>query len=114
MTDTDRRILEFVVMLKADSILDDTADLLGAMSTSRVFSVLGTLLNLPAEAIRNSLAQQGALVRSGLVSVWRSGAVPGVANSICYPIRLRTSRSIPTQIPSSYCVKRLCDQCRPD
>lgn len=73
LTQEDRYILEFVVALKADSILDDTADLLGSLSTARVFSVLSVILDLPVEVIRERLSHNGVLAQSGLVSVCRDG-----------------------------------------
>jgi transitional endoplasmic reticulum ATPase len=73
LTPEDRCILEFVIVLKADSILDDTADLLGFLSTARVFSVLSVILDLRIEVIRERLGQKGVLARSGLVSVSRDG-----------------------------------------
>lgn len=73
LSDTDCRILEFVVMVQNERLLDDTADWLGNLSSVKVFHALSVLLNLPEREIRASLGAQGILARSGLVSVDRSG-----------------------------------------
>jgi transitional endoplasmic reticulum ATPase len=74
LTDTDCAILEFAVMLHNERLLDDVADLLGQLSSNRVFYVLSVLLDLPEDAIRTALNSQGVLARSGLVSVSRNGS----------------------------------------
>ena len=72
LSETDCRILEFVVMLKNERLLDDTADCLGQLSSGKVFHVVAVLLDLPEAAVREALATQGVLAQSGLVSVDRS------------------------------------------
>lgn len=69
---TDCKILEFVVVLKNERVLDDTADLLGSLSSSKVFHVLSILLDEPEPQIRASLGTLGVLTHSGLVSIDRS------------------------------------------
>lgn len=76
LSDTDCRILEFVVLLQHERLLDDTADELGRLSTAKVCTVLAVLLALPEADIRASLSPHGVLAKSGLVSVDRSGAAP--------------------------------------
>lgn len=76
LSDTDCRILEFVVLIQNERLLDDTADELGRISTAKVFSVLAVLLDLPEADVRRSLSPHGVLTKSGLVSVDRSGAAP--------------------------------------
>ncbi len=72
LSDTDCRILAFVVMLKNERLLDDTADWLGHLSSAKVFHVLGVLLDVPEPDVRDALNTQGVLAQSGLVCVDRS------------------------------------------
>jgi transitional endoplasmic reticulum ATPase len=71
---TDCKILEFVVMLKNERLIDDTADLLGSLSSGKLFYVLSVLLDEPEPRIRAALGTRGVLAHSGLVSVDRSCA----------------------------------------
>lgn len=73
LSDTDRRILEFTVMLNNERLLDDTADFLGQLSSVKVFHSLALILDIPDDEIRKALAAQGVLAQSGLVAVSRSG-----------------------------------------
>lgn len=73
LSDVDCRILEFSVLIQTERLLDDTADGLGQLSSVKVFHALSVLLDLPEIEIRASLNIQGALAKSGLVSVDRSG-----------------------------------------
>lgn len=70
---TDCRILEFAVSIHNERLLDDAADWLGQLSSTKVFHALSVILNLPESDIRASLNAHGILVRSGLVSMDRSG-----------------------------------------
>lgn len=72
LSDTDCRILEFAAMLKSERLLDDAADWLGQLTSSKVFHVLSVLLNLPEPEVRNALSTQRVLVQSGLVYLDRS------------------------------------------
>ena len=72
LTETDCRILEFAVLIHSEQLLDDTADWLGQLSSMKVIHVLSVLLDLPERDVRLSLSTQGALAKSGLVSVNRS------------------------------------------
>jgi len=74
LSDIDCRILEFVVLIQHERMLDDTADELGPISTSRALGALAILLQLPEAAVRASLGSQALLAQSGLLSVDRSGA----------------------------------------
>ncbi len=73
LSTTDCRILEFVVSIHNERLLDDTACWLGQISSAKVFHALSVILDLPEPEIRASLGPQGILVRSGLVSVDRTG-----------------------------------------
>lgn len=70
---TDCRILEFSVSLHNERLLDDTADWLGSLSSTKLFHALSLILGAPEIDIRASLSPQGILARSGLVSVDRNG-----------------------------------------
>lgn len=66
---TDCRILEFAVLIHTEKILEKTGYLLGDLTTKQVVNVLSVLLDLPQAEIRNSLSRNGALSRSGLLSL---------------------------------------------
>jgi len=67
LTDTDRAILTFVVFIHSENLLDDTADMLGQISSGKLYHVLAILLDLPEQDIRVSLAAKGLLAKTGLV-----------------------------------------------
>ena len=71
LSDTDCRILEFVVMMNTDELLQETANWLGNLSSGNLFIALSAVLGIPESDIRVSLASRGTLARSGLVSVGR-------------------------------------------
>ena len=72
LSETDCRILEFAVLIHSEQLLDDTADWLGQLSSMKVIHALSVLLDLPERDVRLSLSAQGALAKSGLVSMNRS------------------------------------------
>ncbi len=76
LSDTDRRILEFVVLIHAEQLLDDTADYLGQLTSIKVFRVLAGVLDLTEKEVRSSLSMKGILAQSGLVTVARKGTNP--------------------------------------
>lgn len=71
---TDRRILEFAVMLHGDRKLVDAADGLGCLNSTKVCQVLATILGLQEADVRASLSSRGVLARSGLLALDRSGS----------------------------------------
>lgn len=73
LSPTDCRVLEFAVTLNNERLLDDTADWLGPLSSSKVFHALSIILAIPEHDIRRSLSAQGILASSGLVSIDRCG-----------------------------------------
>ncbi len=75
LSTVDQAILAFAVHLHSDRLLDDTADWLGALSSSKVFHVLSVLLDMPVDQVRTALAANGVLARSGLVTIDRSTGV---------------------------------------
>jgi len=70
---TDCRILEFVVLINNERFLDEFSDLLGYLSSVKVFNALSKILGIPEREIRAALNAQSILTQSGLVSVERSG-----------------------------------------
>ena len=69
----DCRILEFACAIHQSPLLDEAADRLGELSSTRVVSCLATILNLPLSAVRAALAPQAVLARTGLVALARNG-----------------------------------------
>ncbi len=73
LSETELRVLEFGVLLQNERVLDDAADFVGPFSTTRVSHVLAVLLGIPTAEIRQALSSGGALARSGLVTLDRTG-----------------------------------------
>lgn len=73
LSDTDCRLLEFSVMMFEDSRFRAICDAMGALNTIQLYQLLATTLDLPESDVRLSLSGQGALIRSGLLSVERIG-----------------------------------------
>lgn len=73
LTETDCRVLEFVVLLNNDNVLADMVDFLGPLSSIKLFHALSVILGLPENDIRDSLHAQSILAQSGLVSLDRNG-----------------------------------------
>ncbi len=69
LSDTDCRIIEFVVMQRNEPFLEKVDEWPGDLSNRKVYRILSVVLGLPESDIRISLSGKGALVRSGLVSV---------------------------------------------
>lgn len=74
LTPEDCRILEFVVLIHNEEALDNAADWLGQLTTTKVTRALARILDLPPRRVADSLSPQGILARSGLISVDRNGA----------------------------------------
>ena len=66
---TDCCILEFAILIHTEETLKKTANLLGDLTSIQVFNVLSMLLDLPQAEVRKSLSKNGALSRSGLLSL---------------------------------------------
>lgn len=73
LTSVDCQILEFAVFLQSETLLVEVTDHLGQLSSVKLFHVLAQILDLPEEAVRQSLDSQGILARSGLIAIERSG-----------------------------------------
>lgn len=74
LSDTDCRVLEFAVTIHNESVLDDTADWLGRLSSVAVPHALSVILALPEPAVRAALGSKGLLAETGLVSMERNGS----------------------------------------
>ena len=66
---TDCRILEFAVLIHTEETLEETGSLLGDLTSKQVFRILSILLDLPQAEVRKSLGKDGALCKSGLLSL---------------------------------------------
>lgn len=73
LSEVDCRILEFAVLINNERLLDDTADWLETLSTTKVYHVLSVLLDKPVADIKQALNMDGVLVKSGLVNLDRHG-----------------------------------------
>ncbi|MGV8960122.1 MAG: AAA family ATPase [Stenotrophomonas sp.] len=69
LNDTDCQILEFATCLHHEPLLDAACDLLGRPQAVKIPKILATILGLSEAAVRNALAPQALLVKSGLVSI---------------------------------------------
>jgi SpoVK/Ycf46/Vps4 family AAA+-type ATPase len=74
LSQIDQQILGFVILLHNDHILDEAADQLGAISTVKAHRILSVLLECSEGDIRQSLAPNSLLVKSGLVGINRNGS----------------------------------------
>lgn len=75
LTPVDCRILELVILLHMERVFDDVADWLGYLSSVKLNHALAVILDLPEAEISRALSAQGALAKSGLVSVDRTGTL---------------------------------------
>ncbi len=73
---TERRVLGFAVVCLTHKGLAETTDLLGELTNDAVKKILGTLLDLPRNELRKTLALDGLLARSGVLRLERNRAVP--------------------------------------
>lgn len=73
LSKVDTRILEFAVLLHGNPMLDAAADLLGELSSAKVYRVLAKLLSLPEAAVKTALSGKGTLQQSGLLALDRRG-----------------------------------------
>ena len=74
LSETDCRILEFAVLLRSESLLEEACDQLGSLSSMKVCHALSVVLDIPETKIRSALNTHGILDKSGLVAVDRTGA----------------------------------------
>lgn len=73
MNRVERRLLEFAVLIQTERALDDTADWLGCMSSVKVMHSLSVILQIREAEIREALASDGLLARSGMLAMDKTG-----------------------------------------
>ena len=71
MSEVDQKLLAFCAILKTESLLEDCANLTGLISYGRMLRILGELLDVSVEDIRQSFSKDGRLTHSGLLDVTR-------------------------------------------
>ena len=71
-----RLILSFMLLMKNDPVLNEATELLGSLTTVRTFHVLSVILGLPEQAVRDTLASDAPLARTGLLIVDRDSNYP--------------------------------------
>lgn len=69
LSESERQVLSFVVLLHNCRVLRETADLLGEVSLGVLRGALAAILDLSEGDVATALASDGVLVRSGLLTV---------------------------------------------
>lgn len=73
LSQTDCRILEFAVLIRNESVLDEACERLGSLSSLKVYHALSVVLSIPEDQIKAALSSNAILAKSGLVAVDRTG-----------------------------------------
>lgn len=73
LTKAEQLIFEFTIKLQHERLLDDAAEWLGLLSSSKVYGILATLLDQPQADIRHALGPTSLLTQTGLVTLETSG-----------------------------------------
>lgn len=76
LCEVDRRVCEFAALLHTERLLEQAADYLGEVPSSKISRVLSVVLGLPEPSVRRALAADGVLAQSGLVSLDRTCRSP--------------------------------------
>lgn len=74
LSHSDCKILEFAVLLHSEPVLNEASSFLGDVTSNKLFQSLSVILGLKESEVRASLSNQGALARSGLVTLDASAA----------------------------------------
>jgi hypothetical protein len=69
LTDDEKQILLFSVLIRQNLFLGLAVDALGSMSKSRAMSVLSVLLDIPLSRMRLALSEDASLVQSGMLNI---------------------------------------------
>ena len=69
LSDVECQVLAFVIVLHTERLLDDVADIMGALTAAKAFKIVTVVLNVPYDEVRMALSAQGRLIRSGLITV---------------------------------------------
>src|SRR5690606_3434280 len=73
LNETERRIIEFVVLLHAERLLDTAMDYVGDVTLAEVGMVMSALLKLPFGETQLALRNNSPLISSGLLQIDRGG-----------------------------------------
>lgn len=76
LSEADRRIIEFAVLLHSEGLLSDLSDRLGELPSNKTFRILAVILDIPESEIRTAFSGQGNLTKSGLVLIDRKCNCP--------------------------------------
>ena len=77
-----RKILSLTMLTHECTLLDEASEMLGSLSNTRLYEVLSTLLELPAEEIKQALSPHGKLARTGLMVVEPENLASGLSNKL--------------------------------
>ena len=69
LSETDCRVLEFVIIVHGCGMLREATELLGSLSTEDLYRNLARILDMPEQQVRETLKKGGALQNCGLVKV---------------------------------------------
>jgi SpoVK/Ycf46/Vps4 family AAA+-type ATPase len=69
LTEDEKQILLFSVLIRQNLFLGQAVEALGSMSKSRAMSVLSVLLEIPMPRVRLALSEDSSLVQSGLMNI---------------------------------------------
>ena len=69
LSPVDCQIIELISMLHTEPLLEKVADLLGDISTNKMFRVLSVLFDVGERQIRKAMSSRGILMQSGMVSI---------------------------------------------
>lgn len=72
LKDEEVCILYFAVQLNSSRELDNATDMLGPLSSAKLFECLGAIIEMPTELVHQTLSTQAILASSGLLSVDRA------------------------------------------
>lgn len=69
LNETSRHILKFSILLHTSYLLEEVFDMMGSLSTNRLYHILSVILDINETDIKSALSKQGQLSRTGLVSI---------------------------------------------
>lgn len=73
LTPVERRLLGFAVLSRTERALAHALDLLGPLSTARIYRVIAVVIDAPDKDVREALGPRGTLCRTGLLTMDRDG-----------------------------------------
>lgn len=69
LTDDEKEILLFCVMVRQNLFLGQAICALGILSTARALSVLSILLEIPLPRVHKAMSEDSGLIRSGMINI---------------------------------------------